>query len=57
VGDAALPTRLRPASARRAGKRLNQEIRCLNFADARLALLDLAIVYENLELPRRSSSD
>jgi beta-lactamase class A len=31
-------------------------IRCLNFADARLAALDLAIAHENFELPHRSSS-
>jgi hypothetical protein len=30
-------------------------IRCLNFADARFAVLDLAVANENLELPRRSS--
>jgi hypothetical protein len=32
-----------------------RRIRCLNFADARLALLDLAIADENLELPYCSS--
>jgi hypothetical protein len=32
------------------------KIRCLNFDDARLALLDLAVVHENLELSHRSSS-
>ena len=44
MGDAALPT----------GKRLR--IRCLNFADARLAILDLAVAHENFELPHHSSS-
>src|SRR5262245_17021517 len=32
------------------------KIQCLNFADARLAVLDLLVAHENLELPDRSSS-
>jgi hypothetical protein len=53
MGDAAQHLKIyQPTLPMRSGYR----IPCLNFADARLAVFDLSVAHENLELPHHPSS-